>query len=77
MIVTQKVWHEKSSDWETGYCWHVQTFVDGQLRSEAFQGAKRRTPQYEGVKLASEALEALPEVIEKRARMQSEENEKG
>lgn len=68
--ITQTVRHEKSAAWETGYQWHVQTFVNGQLRSESFTGAKRRAAQRDGAKLASEALEALPEVIAERAKIE-------
>lgn len=59
MTITQRTTHEKSSAWETGYQWHVRTFVDGQLRRESFTGAKRRAAQREGAKIAYDQLQEL------------------
>ena len=39
--ITQRITHEKSPSWPKGRVWHIQTFVNGQLRRESFTAGRK------------------------------------
>lgn len=41
MTITQRITHEKAANWPSGRVWHIETFINGQLRRESFTSGRK------------------------------------